>query len=95
MNLSKRHQDSDRPVFIKPLAYYKMLVHILRFGNRVRDQRQYREVMGILIGRVAGDPNKKGIKNVIVEDAVPISHGGSIEVAFAPEDYVSFALIDE
>jgi len=93
--LSKRHLDSDRPVLIKPLAYYKMLVHILRFGNRVRDQRQYKEVMGILIGRLEGEPNKSGIKNIIVEDAVPISHGGSIEVAFAPEDYVSFALIDE
>jgi len=72
-----------------------MLVHVLRFGNRVRDQRQYKEVMGILIGRLEGEPNKNGIKNIIVEDAVPVSHGGSIEVAFAPEDYVSFALIDE
>ena len=29
-----------------------------------------------------------------LQDAVPISHGGSIEVAFAPEDYISFSYVD-
>lgn len=81
-------------VIIKPDAYYKMLVHILRFGNKARDSRQFKEVMGILIGRLEGEPDKKGIRDVIIEDAVPISHGGAIEVAFAPEDYVTFSMVD-
>lgn len=93
--MSKRRsklKDNDEIVVIKPLAYYKMLVHTLRFGNRARDPRQYREVMGMLIGHLEGEGV---IKNVIVEEAVPISHGGSIEVAFAPEDYITFAQVDE
>ncbi|MFX1393605.1 MAG: Mov34/MPN/PAD-1 family protein [Promethearchaeota archaeon] len=93
--MSKRRsksKDSDNIVIIKPLAYYKMLVHILRFGNRLRDIRLYKEVMGMLIGYLEGDGV---IKNVIIEDAVPISHGGSIEVAFAQEDYITFAQVDE
>ncbi len=71
-----------------------MLVHVLRFGNKARDRRQFKEVMGILIGRLEGEPDKKGIREVIIEDAVPISHGGAIEVAFAPEDYVTFSMVD-
>ena len=71
-----------------------MLIHVLRFGNKARDRRQFKEVMGILIGRLEGEPDKKGIRDVIIEDAVPISHGGAIEVAFAPEDYVTFSMVD-
>ena len=86
---------SEKTVIIKPEAYYKMLLHVLRFGNKARDKKQYREVMGILIGSLGeGEPDKKGIRNVIIEDAVPISHGGAIEVAFAPEDYVTFSMAD-
>jgi len=50
--------------------------------------------MGVLIGRLEGEPDKKGIRDMIIEDAVPISHGGAIEVAFAPEDYVTFSMVD-
>ncbi|UCC18841.1 MAG: hypothetical protein JSV62_12130 [Promethearchaeota archaeon] len=85
---------SEKRVIIKPDAYYKMLVHVLRFGNKERDRRQFKEVMGILIGHLEGDPDKKGIRDVIIEDAVPISHGSSIEVAFQPEDYVTFSMVD-
>ena len=79
-------------VTIKPEAYYKMLLHVLRFGNKEREKNNFNEVMGILIGRLEG---KEEIKNVIVEDAVPVSHGGSIEVSFATEDYAAFANIDQ
>lgn len=86
---------SEKTVIIKPEAYYKMLLHVLRFGNKERDKRQYREVMGMLIGSLGeGEPDKKGIRDVIIEDVVPISHGGAIEVAFAPEDYVTFSMVD-
>ncbi|MFX0059305.1 MAG: hypothetical protein ACFE85_08350 [Candidatus Hodarchaeota archaeon] len=78
-------------VIIKPIAYYKMLIHVLRFGSKVQDPGQYKEVIGMLIGRLEGEDE---IKNVIVEDVVPISHGGSIEVKFTEEQLGAFGEID-
>ena len=92
MTSSKSKNPEEPWVKIKPTAYYKMLVHVLRFGSRVRDQSDYKEVMGILIGHLEGDGE---IKNVIIDDAVPISHGGAIEVRFKPQDYAKFSTIDE
>ena len=94
MSKRSKNKDVDKLVTIKSIAYYKMLIHVLRFGNKARDPRNYREVMGILIGRLEGEADLRGIRNVIIEEAVPISHGGSIEVSFAPEDYVSFSMVD-
>ena len=37
-------------VIIKPLAYYKMLVHVLRFGSKIKDPDNYHECMGVLLG---------------------------------------------
>jgi len=78
-------------VIVKPLAYYKMLVHVLRFGSKTRDHRQFKEVIGMLVGHLKGDGK---IKDVIVEDVVPISHGGSIEVKFTDEQLGAFGEID-
>ena len=64
-----------------------MLIHVLRFGNKARDPRDFREVMGMLIGHLEGSADQRGVQNVIIEDAVPISHGGSIEVDFSASDY--------
>ena len=92
--MSKRHskpKDNENIVVVKPLAYYKMLVHVLRFGNKVRDPSQYREVMGMLIGHLEGEGE---IKIVNVEDAVPVSHGGSIEINFTHEQLGAFGEID-
>lgn len=78
-------------VIIKPLAYYKMLVHVLRFGSTVKRRNEYSECMGMLIGELQGDGN---LKDVIIHDAVPINHGGRVEVKFAEADYISYAAID-
>ncbi|TFF98682.1 MAG: hypothetical protein EU547_00770 [Promethearchaeota archaeon] len=94
MTKSKSKVPEEPWVKIKPKAYYKMLVHVLRFGSRVREQGKYKEVMGILVGHLEGKEDVE-IKNVIIDDAIPISHGGSIEVQFAPEDYAKFSMIDE
>jgi proteasome lid subunit RPN8/RPN11 len=92
--LNKRKSNiSDKSIVrVKPKAYYKMLVHVLRFGSKTRSYEQFKEVMGILIGYLEGEGE---IKDVIIEDAVPVSHGGSIEVRFAPGDYAKFSAIDE
>lgn len=78
-------------VTIKPLAYYKMLLHVLRFGSKVMNKNKFNEVMGVLIGRLEGEGE---IKNVIVEDAIPVSHGGSIEVEFSSEQLGAFGQLD-
>jgi proteasome lid subunit RPN8/RPN11 len=56
------------------------------------DLLPFKDVLGMLIGHQEGESE---IKDVIIEDAVPVSHGGSIEVAFATEDYITFSAIDE
>ncbi|MBD3341620.1 MAG: hypothetical protein GF353_21120 [Candidatus Lokiarchaeota archaeon] len=86
--------ETGKTVIISSKAYYKMLVHVLRFGSKERDPRDFKEVMGVLIGRLEGEPDQKGIRDVVIEDAVPISHGGTVEVAFAQQDYVTFSEID-
>ncbi len=79
-------------VIIKPNAYYKMLVHALRWGSTEMDKAYYKECMGMLIGELG--EGQGDLKDVIVHDIVPINHGGKIEVAFAPEDYISFSYVD-
>ncbi|MHA1242074.1 MAG: hypothetical protein ACTSQU_15025, partial [Promethearchaeota archaeon] len=76
-------------VKIKPLAYYKMVLHVLRFGNKARNHNRCIEVMGVLIGHHEENEDKK-FKNVIIEDSVPISHGSSVEVEFSINDYIFF-----
>jgi len=87
-----KDESLKKKVIIKWRAYVKMLKHVLRFGSMAKPKSQYKEVMGMLIGHLADQPGL--IKDVIIEDAVPISHGGHIEVAFKPEDYGSFSIID-
>ncbi|MHA1819190.1 MAG: Mov34/MPN/PAD-1 family protein [Promethearchaeota archaeon] len=90
--MSLKEESKKKKVIIKWRAYVKMLKHVLRFGSNAKDKSQYKEVMGVLIGHLVDQPGI--IKDVIIEDAVPISHGGHVEVAFKPEDYGSFSVVD-
>jgi proteasome lid subunit RPN8/RPN11 len=48
--------------------------------------------MGMLMGTLG---QKRGnLYDLVVVDAIPITHGGHIEVAFKDEDYVSFTEVD-
>ncbi len=83
-------KDIDNSVVkIKPDAYYKMILHVFRFGNKARNHSQNIEVMGVLIGHLEEGEDKK-FKNVVIEDVVPISHGSSVEVEFSINDYIFF-----
>ena len=84
-------KNQDVPVVVKPTAYYKMLIHVLRFGSKVKDPNQCKEVMGGLIGHVK---KNDGNELLIIEDAIPVSHGGAIEVRYSPEQLGDFAEID-
>ncbi|MFW9895148.1 MAG: hypothetical protein ACFFD7_05020 [Candidatus Thorarchaeota archaeon] len=83
--------DDNSLVTIKPLAYYKMLLHVLRFGSKVLEKNKLSEVMGVLIGHLEGEGE---IKNVIVEDVAPVSHGGMIEVKFTADQLGAFEVLD-
>ncbi|MHA2131680.1 MAG: hypothetical protein ACW99L_17065, partial [Promethearchaeota archaeon] len=83
--------DDQSVVTIKPLAYYKMLLHVLRFGSKYIEHSKLSEVMGVLIGHLVGDSE---IQDVIVEDVVPVSHGGTIEVKFSVEQLGAFGELD-
>ena len=61
-------------VVVKPQAYIKMVKHVLLYGNS--NLADSVEVMGICYG-------KEEDGKLIQYDAVPISHGGAIEVEFS------------
>jgi proteasome lid subunit RPN8/RPN11 len=87
-------KDKNVPlVIVKPLAYLKMLKHVLRFGSIVKKKSQMKECMGMLFGKL-GDA-KGTVKDVIVTDVVEVTHGGHIEVSFEDKDYIAFAEINE
>jgi proteasome lid subunit RPN8/RPN11 len=80
-------------VIIKPLAYLKMLKHVLRFGSMAKKKSQFKECMGMLMGKLGA--LKGTVKDVTIVDVVEMTHGGHIEVAFEDRDYVAFAEINE
>jgi proteasome lid subunit RPN8/RPN11 len=78
---------ANEPVIrIKPVAYLTMLKHVLLYGNDNLEESV--EVMGICYG-------KEEDGEIVLYEAVPVSHGGAIEVDFSPEDYAAFAVADE
>lgn len=77
---------SDESVIIKPQAYIKMLKHVLLYGNS--NAAESVEVMGVCYGKIENG-------KLVQYDAVPVSHGGAIEVEFSPTDYAAFAIADE
>ncbi|MBN2157038.1 MAG: Mov34/MPN/PAD-1 family protein [Candidatus Lokiarchaeota archaeon] len=93
--MTRDSSKQDQEVFIKWTAYLDMMKHVLRFGSNAIPKNSCRECMGLLIGHLSGTANDKGIQRVIIEVAVPVSHGGSIEVAFRPQDYVAFSELEE
>ena len=77
---------NDGIVKIKPKAYITMVKHVLFYGNNALDSSV--EVMGICMGKQVGN-------DMVIHEAVPVSHGGAIEVGFTPSDYAAFAQVDE
>jgi proteasome lid subunit RPN8/RPN11 len=78
---------SDGSVKIKANAYITMIKHVLSYGNEGLGGNSV-EVMGICMGKQVGN-------DMVVFDAIPVSHGGAIEVGFTPADYAAFAQVDE
>jgi len=92
MNKDKEKVDNSKnnkdAIFIKKEALRNMITHVLRFGHQSLEECF--EVMGLCIGNY----NTEG-KKVILENAIPITHGAKVEVGFEKEDYDLFSKLGE
>ena len=70
---------SEDIILIKAKAYVNMLTHVLRFGADDLDKKLWREVMGVCVGKIEND-------QVVVYDAIPITHGKRVEVEYSEND---------
>ncbi|MHA1783913.1 MAG: hypothetical protein ACTSVY_03330 [Candidatus Helarchaeota archaeon] len=73
-------------VLIKKRAFNRMLHHALEHANRLK--WNWKEVYGLLIGYNKGN-------HVLIENAVPVTHGSSIHVQFSIKDYIFAANIND
>lgn len=73
-------------IFIKKEAFRNMLTHVLRFGSDQLEQSI--EVMGICVGKYDTIEDK-----VIVENAIPLTHGDKAEIGFDKDAYDLFTEI--
>ncbi len=78
----------DGKVFIKKEAFRNMLTHVLRYASTSIDTSV--EVMGICMGKAGSNG-----KDQIIVNAIPVTHGSTVEVGFSQEDLIAFAQIDE
>ena len=63
--------DSKEPlVIVKPKAYLKMMRHVLRFGSMGMDKGQYRECMGMLMGKLGRQKAYPADRNAAGENPV-------------------------
>ncbi|MHA1293980.1 MAG: Mov34/MPN/PAD-1 family protein [Promethearchaeota archaeon] len=79
---------SEDTVIIKSQAYVNMLLHVLRFGADDLDKKLWREVMGVCIGKIEND-------QVIIYNAIPITHGKRVEVEYSENDYARVEMLQE
>lgn len=75
-------------IFIKKEAFRNMVTHVLRFGSDALEKSV--EVMGICIGKYDSVEDK-----VIMENAVPITHGDKVEIGFDKDMYELFTQIEK
>ena len=73
-----------KPVTITPGAYQKMLMHVLRFGSPGIPKEQWRECYGMCVGKFKNN-------KIIINDALPTTHGSDIGVEFVEQNYIVMA----
>ncbi|MFX1363750.1 MAG: hypothetical protein ACFFCE_08915 [Promethearchaeota archaeon] len=79
----QKESNINGKIFIKKEAFRNMVTHVLRFGNEALEQSV--EVMGVCLGEYDSKEDK-----VIVENAVPLSHGDKVEIGFDKDVYDLF-----
>lgn len=78
---------SEDTILIKSEAYVKMLIHVLRFGSDDLDKKLWKEAMGACVGKIENE-------QVVVYDAIPMTHGRRIEVKWEDNDYARFQMLE-
>jgi len=85
---TQTEQKSDWKVILKAEAYKKILLHCTRFANYKIPRNEWKEVYGFLTGKIENG-------DVICNDAVPMTHGGAVEVEFDEQNYIEAATLNE
>lgn len=80
-------EEEKGKVVLKVNAYAKIVLHCSRFANARIQRNKWKEVYGFLVGTIDGD-------DVVVNDAIPMTHGGSTEVQFEERHYIEAAELD-
>ncbi|MHA1404802.1 MAG: hypothetical protein ACTSSI_13640 [Candidatus Helarchaeota archaeon] len=75
-------------VTIELEALRKMLFHVYEFGNFEDAIKKWKEVYGLMIGRIE-------YGRLIITDAAPITHGTARGVEFKKDDYVFAAKLND
>ncbi|MFO8017664.1 MAG: hypothetical protein R6U96_03455 [Promethearchaeia archaeon] len=81
---------SEDLIIIESKAYVNMLLHVLRFGSDELDKKLWREVMGVCVGEI-DEKNDQ----VVIHDAIPITHGKKVEVEYSENDYARVEMLQE
>ncbi|MFX0143038.1 MAG: hypothetical protein ACFE9C_03090 [Candidatus Hodarchaeota archaeon] len=82
------NKSNQGKVLIKKEAFRNMVTHVLRFASVVLENSV--EVLGICLGKYNDIENK-----VVIENAIPITHGEKVEIGFDKEMYELFAQIEK
>lgn len=77
---------NNRIVRISQRAYDSIVRHATTYASSKIPQAEWRIVYGFLIGRLHG-------KELVISEAVPMTHGTNTSVEFTPEDYINTASI--
>ena len=75
-------------IIIEKLALKNALSHVAEYGNFRLPRRKWKEVYGLLIGKLKNN-------DLIVNNAFPMTHGSSIFVEFQKEHYILAAEIND
>jgi len=87
MSEPTQEPESKEIVLLKSKAYKDILLHSSRYCNQNIPRNQWKEVYGFLVGTLKGD-------DVTVEEAIPMTHGGTTEVQFEEKHYIEAAELD-
>ena len=74
-------------VILTTKIFQDMLLYGLCFANKKMPRAEYKEVMGLIIGKIKKD-------DVIVTEIVPMTSGSEVEVEFKNKHYTKAAMID-
>ncbi len=85
---STSDSSSNSLVIIKFQAYKDIVLHSTRFCNPGINMKQWREVYGFLVGKIEQN-------NVVIDEAIPMVHGGATEVEFEDQHYIEAAEVNE